>query len=74
MDHLCIDLDPVPGGLAGRVIYINHEKGPLEVVAHIWRTFLMSYAADLESGQLRFDDGQRIEADGADGILPFEDP
>jgi cell wall assembly regulator SMI1 len=61
-DHLCIDLDPAPGGLAGQVIYFSHEEGPLEVVASSWRAFLAGYAADLETGRLRFDQSGRMIA------------
>lgn len=54
-DHLCVDLDPAPGGTAGQVIYFSHEEGPLSVVANNWREYLLGYAGDLESGRLRFD-------------------
>jgi cell wall assembly regulator SMI1 len=39
-DHLCIDLDPAPGGMPGQVIYFSHEVGPVEVVAGSWRAYL----------------------------------
>jgi cell wall assembly regulator SMI1 len=53
-DHLCIDLDPAPSGVVGQVIDFSHESGPKSVVAPGLRTFLAAYAADLESGRLRF--------------------
>ncbi|AWM38578.1 SMI1 / KNR4 family protein [Gemmata obscuriglobus] len=59
-DHLCIDLDPASGGVSGQVIYFCHEVGPVEVVAPSWRAYLEGYAADLESGRLRFEGGELV--------------
>lgn len=59
-DHLCIDLDPAPGGVPGQVIYFSHEVGPVEVVAESWRAYLEGYAADLESGRLRLEGGELV--------------
>lgn len=61
-DHLCIDLDPAPGGVSGQVIYFSHEVGPVEVVAASWRAYLEGYAADLTSGRFRFEGGEMVEA------------
>ena len=61
-DHLCVDLDPDPGGVPGQVIYFSHEVGPLEVVAPSWRAYLERYAADLEAGRLRFEGGELVAA------------
>jgi cell wall assembly regulator SMI1 len=59
-DHLCIDLDPAPGGRPGQVIYFSHEEGPMVVVAESWRAYLERYAAALESGNLRFEGGELV--------------
>jgi cell wall assembly regulator SMI1 len=60
-DHLCIDMDPAQGGVAGQVIYFSHEVGPMGVVATGWRAYLEGYASDLEAGRLRFDeDGELV--------------
>lgn len=65
-DHLCIDLDPAPGGTVGQVIDFSHESGPKSVVASGLRAFLAAYADDLESGRLRFDtDGNLVATDDA---------
>lgn len=61
-DHLCIDLDPAPGGVPGQVIYFSHEEGPLEVVADGWREYLERYALDLETDRLRFDESGELIA------------
>ena len=61
-DHLCIDLDPPPGGVPGQVIYFSHELGPVEVIAASWQAYLEEYAAALESGRLRFEDGGLVAA------------
>lgn len=62
-DHLCIDLDPAPGGgVPGQVIYFSHEEGPLTVVAPSWRAYLEWCAADLEAGRLRFEGGGLVAA------------
>ena len=55
-DHLCIDMDPAPGGTIGQVIDFSHESGPRAVLAPSWRAFLNNYVSDLEAGRLRFDD------------------
>jgi cell wall assembly regulator SMI1 len=63
-DHLCIDLDPAPGGEVGQVIDFSHETGPRSVVAPGWRAFLEGYAAELEAGRLTFDsDGELVATD-----------
>jgi cell wall assembly regulator SMI1 len=62
-DHLCIDLDPAPGGVLGQVIYFSHEEGPLEVVALSWRTYLEEYAADLQAERLWFECGKLVAAE-----------
>ena len=61
-DHLCIDLDPAPGGVPGQIIYFSHEVGPVAVVAAGWRAYLEGYAAALESGRLRFEGGELVAA------------
>ena len=63
-NSLCIDLDPAPGGTVGQVIDHDHETGPSVVVANSFRAFLEGYAADLETGRLRFDSrGQLVVAE-----------
>ena len=53
-DHLCIDLDPAEGGSVGQVFDFGHEYGPTRVFFPSFRAYLEQYAADLESGAIRF--------------------
>jgi len=61
-DHLCIDMDPAPGGVVGQVIYVGHEVGPMGVVVTSWRAFLEGFASDLEAGHLRFNEHGELDA------------
>jgi cell wall assembly regulator SMI1 len=54
-DHICIDMDPAPGGCIGQVIETNHEVGPLRVLASGFRQFLTQFADDLEAGKYWYD-------------------
>jgi cell wall assembly regulator SMI1 len=73
-DHLCVDLDPEPGGSVGQVIEWSHEEGPSSVLAPSFRQWLSQYADDLEAGRYRFDPmsgniartGAHPRQDGAD--------
>lgn len=57
--NLCIDLDPAPGGAPGQMIYLDHLD-PQCVAAEGWRAFLERFAADLETGRLRFEAGELV--------------
>jgi cell wall assembly regulator SMI1 len=59
--NLCIDLDPGPGGVSGQVICLDHLD-PVCVAAESWRVLLERYAADLETGRLRFEFGELVVA------------
>jgi uncharacterized protein (TIGR02996 family) len=59
--NLCIDLDPAPGGVSGQVIFLDHLR-PKCVIDEGWWAFLERYAADLESGRLRFEGGELVAA------------
>jgi len=58
--NVCIDLDPAPDGVPGQVILVIRTvlQGH---VAEGWWAFLERYAADLESGRLRFEGGELVE-------------
>lgn len=60
--NLCIDLDPAPGGVTGQVIFLDHLDTKC-VIEEGWWVFLERYAADLESGRLRFE-GDELVATG----------
>lgn len=60
--YLCIDLDPAPGGVPGQVIFLDHTHLRC-TVAESWRAFLEKYAADLESGRLRFKGDELVAGD-----------
>ncbi|MGL6096438.1 MAG: SMI1/KNR4 family protein [Fimbriiglobus sp.] len=61
-DHMCIDLDPAPGGTVGQVIDFRHDAGPRRVPAPSLRVYLEQLAADLETGRLRYDETGELVA------------
>jgi cell wall assembly regulator SMI1 len=52
-DHLCIDLDPEEGGIAGQVIDWWHERGATHVVATNVAEWLGLVVSDLQQARFR---------------------
>ena len=53
-DHVCLDLDPGPGGQLGQLIFHTHECDPATLVAPSFHGWLASFADDLETGNYLF--------------------
>lgn len=51
-NHLCLDMDPAPDGLAGQVITMWHDTGERIVVANSLTEFIELIAGDIEAGKL----------------------
>jgi cell wall assembly regulator SMI1 len=49
-NHLCLDLDPAPGGNLGQIITMWHDDGERTVEAPSFRAWLEELVANLESG------------------------
>jgi cell wall assembly regulator SMI1 len=56
----CIDYDPLPGGVVGQVIYRDHEKGPVRVLARSFREWLEQFADDLDRGAFAVDESGNV--------------
>ncbi|MEJ0058142.1 MAG: SMI1/KNR4 family protein [Terricaulis sp.] len=55
-NHLCIDMDPAPGGAVGQIITMWHDDETREVVAPSLTDFVEMIADDLEAGDLHWDE------------------
>lgn len=66
-NHLCVDMDPPPEGVAGQVITMWHDDDQRVRVAASLTEFLEIIAGDLEQGNLVWDDAWESfrEPDGA---------
>jgi cell wall assembly regulator SMI1 len=71
-DYLCIDLDPPEGGSVGQVFEFAHEYGAGQILFPDFRGYLEQYAADLESGAIRFDGNYWIWSGDALGLPAAE--
>jgi cell wall assembly regulator SMI1 len=49
-DYLCLDMDPLPGGLVGQFISFESDLGPQSVLRNSFREWLSNFADDLEAG------------------------
>jgi cell wall assembly regulator SMI1 len=54
-DHLCLDLDPAPGGTVGQVISMWHDDGRREMMYANFTAWLEHVLHGLESGEIVFD-------------------
>jgi cell wall assembly regulator SMI1 len=50
-DYLCLDMDPLPGGLVGQFISFESDLGPQSVLGNSFREWLSNFADDLETGK-----------------------
>jgi cell wall assembly regulator SMI1 len=66
-NHLCIDLDPAPGGSVGQVILMWHDDPRRELRAGSFGGWLSEFAARLERGELVYSEeyGGIVPADQA---------
>ncbi len=55
-DHLCIDLDPAPGGSYGQVITMWHDDDEREVLATSFKAWFNSYVNDTLNGKYVYDE------------------
>jgi len=55
-NHLCVDLDPAPGGTAGQVITMWHDAGERQLIAMSLIEFMQIIVADAEAGDLVWSD------------------
>lgn len=58
-NHLCLDLDPAPGGRVGQIITMWHDDSTRGVLAESFSDWLTDFANALEAGQYSYteDDG-----------------
>ncbi|GJH13034.1 SMI1/KNR4 family protein [Caballeronia novacaledonica] len=56
-DFLCVDLDPAESGTPGQIISYYHAEPRRELLATGFNQWLSNFAADLESGKYRVEDG-----------------
>jgi cell wall assembly regulator SMI1 len=50
-NHICIDLDPAPGGNIGQVIRMWHDSAYRELYASSFGEFISNYISGLETGK-----------------------
>jgi cell wall assembly regulator SMI1 len=55
-NHLCVDLDPAPGGTTGQVITMWHDSPERDFIASSLTEFVEIIADDFERGELRWDE------------------
>ncbi len=55
-NHLCVDMEPAPGGAVGQVITMWHDAANRDVAATSLTELIESLAADFEAGLLTWDD------------------
>jgi cell wall assembly regulator SMI1 len=56
-DHLCLDLDPAPGGKYGQVIRMWHDDAVRTLEYASFTEWLTAYIEDLKAGEFVFEDG-----------------
>jgi cell wall assembly regulator SMI1 len=56
-DFLCVDLDPAKAGNRGQIISYYHAEPRRDLIATGFKQWLTRFAADLESGKYRVEDG-----------------
>ena len=61
-NHLCLDLDPAPGGTPGQVITMWHDDARRKIVAASFSLWLAHFADQLEAGDYAYS-----ESDGGWG-------
>lgn len=55
-NHLCVDLDPAPGGEVGQVIHVLHDDARRTCLAPSLAANLASLAAEVRAGRIVWDD------------------
>lgn len=50
-NHICIDLDPAPGGTVGQVMRMWHDAGDRPVYARSFTEYMCNYITGLETGE-----------------------
>lgn len=55
-NHLCVDLDPAPGGTVGQIISMWHDAPERQLIAPSLTEFIEIIAKDAESGELVWDE------------------
>jgi cell wall assembly regulator SMI1 len=65
-NHLCLDMDPAPGGSEGQIITMWHDGGEREVMAASFTDWLTQLADEYERGEWVYSEG-----DG--GVVRVED-
>jgi cell wall assembly regulator SMI1 len=55
-NHLCLDMDPAPGGAVGQIITMWHDDETREVVENTLTDFVEMIADQVEAGELHWDE------------------
>lgn len=55
-DPVTLDLDPANAGTIGQIIRLNHEVGPINVIARGFAEWIEQIACDLEAGKFVYDE------------------
>jgi cell wall assembly regulator SMI1 len=59
-NHRTLDLDPLPGGRLGQILWHDHEVGPVEVLAPSFAAWLSGMADELEAGVHGYSESSRM--------------